>query len=47
MQFPIDLSGYTPLKFDLSQNEISDEQLVDAVSANYTELVTSWRESRA
>ena len=27
MQFPIDLSGYTPLKFELSQTEISDEQL--------------------
>ncbi len=26
MEFPIDLSGYTPLHFDLSQTELNDEQ---------------------
>ena len=26
MDFPIDLSGYTPLKFDLNQKGLSDEQ---------------------
>ena len=29
------------------RNEIDDNQLIDAVSTNYTELVTSWRESRS
>ncbi|MBW2682940.1 MAG: transketolase, partial [Deltaproteobacteria bacterium] len=27
MNFPIDLGGYTPLKFDLTQKKLTDEQL--------------------